>query len=58
MEPQYWAGIATGLGWGAVAGLVVALIVSLMLKRGDQPSDREPQANNTSNFVPARRYGE
>lgn len=33
MGAEYWAGLATGLGWGVTAGLVVALLVALGLKR-------------------------
>lgn len=43
MGPEYWAGLATGLGWGAVGGLAVALAVALWPER--DPPPREPKTN-------------
>lgn len=60
MDAQYWAGIATGAGWGVTTGLGIALLVALRVKRlsfTSPPSETQSGAVTGSNIVPARSYG-
>lgn len=55
MGAEYWAGLATGLGWGVTAGLGVALAVALWPERQqtfppNEPNVAQPPATNTADF--------
>lgn len=43
MGPEYWAGLATGVGIGTTIGLGVALAVALWPQR--PPTPNEPKTN-------------